>query len=138
VPAPGRTPRRGRSDAEVGGGQHDARRCLAEVVHQQILLAGVLRLPDDEGIVAVDRATCRAPCHPLGCVALLTGLVLSLGTRWGLLKYYWVVIALVLTTLSLAVLLLDMPRVSALAGLTRTLSADSAVMSSIPRSVSLC
>jgi hypothetical protein len=80
----------------------------------------------------------RAACHPLGCVALLTGLVLSLGTRWGLLKYYWVVIALVLTTLSLAVLLLDMPRVSALAGLTRTLSADSAVMSSIPRSVSLC
>jgi hypothetical protein len=71
-------------------------------------------------------------------VALLTGLVLSLGTRWALLKYYWVVIALVLTTLSLAVLLLDMPRVSALAGLTRTLSADSAVMSSIPRSVSLC
>jgi hypothetical protein len=57
---------------------------------------------------------------PLGCLALLTGLVLSLGTPWGLFKHYWVVIALVLTTLSLAVLLLHMPSVSTLAGLART------------------
>ena len=57
---------------------------------------------------------------PLGCLALLTGLVLSLGTPWGLFKHYWVVIALVLTTLSLAVLLLHMPSVSTLAALART------------------
>ena len=57
---------------------------------------------------------------PLGCLALLTGLVLSLGTPWGLFKHYWVVIAMVLTTLSLAVLLLHMPSVSTLAGLART------------------
>jgi hypothetical protein len=37
------------ADAEVGGGQHDVRRRLPEVVHEQVLLAGVLRLPDDEG-----------------------------------------------------------------------------------------
>ena len=50
-----------------------------------------------------------------------------MGTPWGLFKHYWVVIALVLTTLSLAVLLLHMPSVSALAALART--ADDAVVS---------
>jgi hypothetical protein len=66
---------------------------------------------------------------PLACLAFLTGLVLSLGTPWGLLKHYWVVIALVLTTLSLAVLLLHMPSVSTLAGLART--ADDAAASQL-------
>ena len=40
---------------------------------------------------------------PLACLAFLTGLVLSLGTPWGLFRHYWVVIALVLTALSLVV-----------------------------------
>jgi hypothetical protein len=66
---------------------------------------------------------------PLACLAYLTGLVLSLGTPWGLFKHYWVVMALVLTTLSLAVLLLHMPSVSALAGLART--ADDAAASQL-------
>ncbi|HET9304323.1 MAG TPA: DUF2269 domain-containing protein [Propionibacteriaceae bacterium] len=64
---------------------------------------------------------------PLACLAYLTRLVLSLGTPWGLFKHYWVVIALVLTTLSLAILRLHMPSVSALAALART--ADDAVVS---------
>src|SRR5215203_969427 len=57
---------------------------------------------------------------PLACLAFLTGLVLSLGTPWGLLRHYWVIIALLLTALSLAVLLLHMPSVSAAAALART------------------
>ena len=57
---------------------------------------------------------------PLACLAFLTGIVLSLGTPWGLFKHYWVVIALVLTALSLTVLLLHMPSVSTVAGLART------------------
>jgi uncharacterized membrane protein len=64
---------------------------------------------------------------PLACLAFLTGLVLSLGTPWGLFKHYWVIIAVVLTTLSLAVLLLHMPSVSTLARLART--ADDAAAS---------
>ena len=48
---------------------------------------------------------------PLGISALATGLLMSLGTRWGLLKHYWVLIALILTSLSLAVLILHMPSV---------------------------
>ena len=63
---------------------------------------------------------------PLACLAFLTGLVLSLGTHWGLFKHYWVVIALVLTTLSLIILVLHMPSVSTVASLARTADNDAA------------
>jgi hypothetical protein len=57
---------------------------------------------------------------PLGGLALLTGLVMSLGTSWGLVQHYWVLIALVLTVLALTVLILHMPTVTANADLART------------------
>ena len=52
---------------------------------------------------------------PLALAALLTGIVMSLGTPWGLFRHYWVLITFVLTTLSTVVLLLHMPTVSFLA-----------------------
>lgn len=57
---------------------------------------------------------------PLGCLAFLTGVVMSVGTRWGLIRHYWVLIALVLTSLALVVLILHMPSVSAGAAVART------------------
>jgi hypothetical protein len=57
---------------------------------------------------------------PLGCLALLTGLLMSVGTQWGLVRHYWVLIALVLTTIALAVLIFHMPAVTAAADLART------------------
>jgi xanthine/uracil permease len=56
---------------------------------------------------------------PLALAALLTGLVMSLITPWGLFRHYWVLIALVLTVLATVVLLLHMPTVSSLADLAR-------------------
>jgi hypothetical protein len=56
---------------------------------------------------------------PLALAALLTGLVMSLGTPWGLFRHYWVLISLVLTVLSTAILLLHMPTVSAQANVAR-------------------
>lgn len=56
---------------------------------------------------------------PLALAALLTGLLMSLGTPWGLFRHYWVLISLVLTILATGVLLLHMPTVSALAGVAR-------------------
>lgn len=56
---------------------------------------------------------------PLALVALLTGLIMSLGTSWGLFRHYWVVITLALTILSTVVLLLHMPTVSSLADVAR-------------------
>lgn len=56
---------------------------------------------------------------PLALAALLTGLTLGLGTPWGLVRHYWVLISLVLTIFATVVLLLHMPTVSALAALAR-------------------
>jgi len=52
---------------------------------------------------------------PLALGSLLTGLVMSLGTPWGLFRHYWVLISLVLTAFSSVVLLLHMPTVSSIA-----------------------
>jgi hypothetical protein len=56
---------------------------------------------------------------PLAVAALLTGLVMSLITPWGLFRHYWVLIALVLTVFATAILLLHMPSVSSLAEVAR-------------------
>ena len=56
---------------------------------------------------------------PLALAALLTGLVMSLGTTWGLLRHYWVVFSLVLTILAIVFLLLHMPTVSFLASVAQ-------------------
>src|SRR5215217_2174438 len=56
---------------------------------------------------------------PLALAALLTGLVMALGTPWGLFRHYWVLISLVLTILATVVLLLHMPTVSATAAMLR-------------------
>jgi hypothetical protein len=56
---------------------------------------------------------------PLAIGSLLTGILMSLGTRWGLLRHYWVLIALVLTMFATAVLLLHMPTVTATADVAR-------------------
>jgi len=47
--------------------------------------------------------------------ALLTGIFQSLGTDWGLLKHYWIVVKLVLTVVATLVLFLHMQPVSYLA-----------------------
>ena len=52
---------------------------------------------------------------PLAVAALLTGLVMSLGTRWGLVRHYWVVISLVSTIIAVAVLLIEVQTIDRLA-----------------------
>ena len=49
---------------------------------------------------------------PLALASLLTGLVMALGTRWGLFRHYWVLISFVLTILANAILLGNMQAVS--------------------------
>ena len=56
---------------------------------------------------------------PLALASLLTGLVMSLGTKWGLFRHYWTLITLVLTILATVVLLEHMPDVSAIADVAR-------------------
>lgn len=54
--------------------------------------------------VAMEETT-RYVIVPLCFASLLTGLVSSLGTTWGLFRHYWVVIKLTLTVLATIVLL---------------------------------
>ena len=44
---------------------------------------------------------------PLALASLLTGLVMSLGTKWGLFRHYWVLISLLLTITATFVLLVE-------------------------------
>jgi hypothetical protein len=52
---------------------------------------------------------------PLLLAALLTGVVQSLGTRWGLFRHYWVVAKLLLTLIVLGVVSLQLPLIAQLA-----------------------
>lgn len=61
---------------------------------------------------------------PLAVASLATGLLMALGTRWGLFRHYWVVISLVLTMIAVAVLLLHMPDVTATAEFAASASGD--------------
>ena len=63
---------------------------------------------------------------PLSFASLLTGLVQSLGTTWGLFRHYWVLVKLLLTILVTIVLLLQMEGISYIAGVAAetTLSSD--------------
>jgi hypothetical protein len=49
---------------------------------------------------------------PLALTSLLTGLIMALGTPWGLFRHYWVLISLVLTIIAIGVLLEHMQTVS--------------------------
>jgi hypothetical protein len=53
---------------------------------------------------------------PLALASLLTGLVMALGTAWGLFRHYWVLLSLVLTIFATVVLLVHMQTVSDVAG----------------------
>src|ERR687893_1345362 len=44
---------------------------------------------------------------PLALASLLSGLVMALGTKWGLFRHYWVLISLLLTVIATAVLLAE-------------------------------
>lgn len=57
---------------------------------------------------------------PLAVASLLTGLVMALGTKWGLFRHYWVSISFFLTLFATVVLILHMPTVTATADVART------------------
>jgi hypothetical protein len=53
---------------------------------------------------------------PLAFAALLTGLLMALGTKWGLFRHYWVLISLLLTIVATIVLLTQLGQIRVLAG----------------------
>jgi hypothetical protein len=53
---------------------------------------------------------------PLAFASLLTGVASSLGTRWGLFRYYWVLVKLLITPFATVVLLVHIQPIDRLAG----------------------
>ncbi|MET7426747.1 DUF2269 domain-containing protein [Dactylosporangium sp. NPDC005555] len=57
---------------------------------------------------------------PLGVASLVTGVVQSLGTSWGLVRHYWVLFKLMMNLFAVGVLLLYMRTLGQLAALARS------------------
>lgn len=76
---------------------------------------------------------------PLAIAALVTGIVVSLATRWGLFRHYWVVISLLLTALAVAVLLFEIRTIRSLAEIAADPGTSpetlSALNSTLPHSI---
>ncbi|MEH1058032.1 DUF2269 domain-containing protein [Micromonospora sp. CPCC 206171] len=83
-----------------------------------VLAVAALRSTDPAviraGYVAMD-LTARLVIVPLALAALTSGLVSSLGTAWGLLRHWWVLIKFGLIVVATAVLLLQLGSIGALA-----------------------
>ncbi len=61
----------------------------------------------------------RSVILPLAFGSLLTGLVVSLGTSWGLFRHYWVLVKFMLTILATVLLLLHTQPIGVLAAVAR-------------------
>ena len=70
--------------------------------------------------------TARLVIVPLALATLLTGLIMSLGTKWGLFRHYWTLISLLLTTFATLVLLAETRTISASAGIAADPTTSSA------------
>ena len=69
---------------------------------------------------------------PLALATLLTGLVMGLGTRWGLFRHYWVVISFLLTVFAVIVLLVETQTISQLASVAADPTTSSAELRALP------
>jgi hypothetical protein len=69
---------------------------------------------------------------PLAATSLFTGLVMSLGTKWGLFRHYWVLISLVLTVVAMAVLLVETRAISSLADMAADPTTSAADLRAMP------
>jgi len=70
---------------------------------------------------------------PLAFVSLVTGLAMSLGTKWGLFRHWWVVVSLVLTILAILVLQMEAGLISRMAGIAAdSTTSDEALLALLP------
>ena len=76
---------------------------------------------------------------PLAIASLVTGLIMSLGTKWGLFRHWWVLISLALTIVATSVLLTEASLISRFAAVAAdpTTSTDQlrALPNTLPHSI---
>lgn len=70
--------------------------------------------------------TSRAVIVPLSLASLLTGLVQSLGTNWGLFRHYWVVAKLLINILASTLLMVHMKPIGHMASVAAEANVSSA------------
>lgn len=102
----------------------------AVVVFLALAVVG-LTSDDDQtvrGVYLVMDATARLTLVPLALASLLTGLVSSLGTPWGLFRHYWVLFKLVINVFATAVLLTYMETFRAMSDVAADARNDLAVV----------
>lgn len=79
-----------------------------------LAVAGTAATPEPGLYVAMDLLA-RFLLVPLSLGSLLSGLVMSLGTSWGVLRHYWVVFKLLITVVATVVLFLQLSTIRYLA-----------------------
>jgi hypothetical protein len=68
---------------------------------------------------------------PFCLASLLTGLVQSLGTKWGLFRYYWIVVKLLMTLVATIVLLVHMQSITYVADVAAEMTLSSVDLSKL-------
>ena len=76
------------------------------------------------GVYLVMEPTAWFVLVPLAFASLLTGIVMSLGTTWGLFRHYWVLFKLVITVFATTILLIYMGTFRYMAGVAADPTAD--------------
>jgi len=76
------------------------------------------------GVYLVMEPTAWIVLVPLAFASLLTGLVSSLGTQWGLFRHYWILFKLVITAFATVVLLVYMETFRFMAGVAADPNAE--------------
>jgi hypothetical protein len=69
---------------------------------------------------------------PLAIASLVTGLIVSLGTKWGLFQHYWVVISFILTVVATLVLLMERDVISSFANVAADPAATANELEALP------
>jgi hypothetical protein len=80
------------------------------------------------GAYLVMEPAARLALVPLAFASLLTGLVMSLGTAWGLFRHYWVLFKLLINVFATIILLIYMGTFRYMAGVAADPSADLALV----------
>lgn len=91
---------------------------IGAVLAYLCLVIAALNSPDAQLLRAVWSALALMAWYvlaPLAVAALLTGLLMGLGTKWGLVRHYWVLISLLLTIVATIVLFTQLGQIQRLA-----------------------
>lgn len=76
------------------------------------------------GIYILMEPTARYVLLPFAAASLVTGVIHSLGTHWGIFRHYWVIVKLILTAVATLILLVYMETFQAMALTASDLRAD--------------